>query len=298
MKRSSGRAAVILGSSWRKLPAAALRGLMKLFSPRAVASLLKRSKPANGMNTSPRTSSTRGGRAARNFKRQGLDGPEVLRDVLAGFAVAARRTLHEHAVLIAGADGQTVQFRFCRITNGVLSAQPFPVPAIEVAHLNVAERIVQRQHGEPMFHRSECGDRRRPHSLRGRIWCQQLGMLRLQGSKFEHETVVFGIRNFRIIEGVIAVVVAFQRLFELGDARCRLGRTRCFLRAHLSNSVRATPGNARCLRAKRPRAAATTAFLWRPAPCPPIPGPTPSPSRRAHPSIREAAGAPAKRRTM
>ncbi len=60
-------------------------------------------------------------------------------------------------------------------------------------------------------------------------------MLRLERAKFEHETVVFGVRNFRIIERVIAVVVAFQRFFEQGGASCRrLRPTRCFLRAHLS----------------------------------------------------------------
>ena len=37
---------------------------------------------------------------------------QVLRDILAGSAVAARRTAHQHAVLVAQADRQTVEFQF------------------------------------------------------------------------------------------------------------------------------------------------------------------------------------------
>ncbi len=111
------------------------------------------------------------------FHGQRLDGLEVLRDVLAGFAVAARRALHVHAVLIPGADGQAVQFRLGRIANGFLEIKPFPDTAVEVAHLLVAEGVVQRQHGEPMPHRAESRNRRRAHPLRRRIRGQQLRML-------------------------------------------------------------------------------------------------------------------------
>ena len=47
-------------SSWRRLPAAALRGLTNTFSPAASASRFIASNPALGMKTSPRTSSRAG----------------------------------------------------------------------------------------------------------------------------------------------------------------------------------------------------------------------------------------------
>ena len=49
MNKSSGRAAVIRGSSWRKLPAAALRGLTKtLLAPRAMGFPVEARKAGQG----------------------------------------------------------------------------------------------------------------------------------------------------------------------------------------------------------------------------------------------------------
>ena len=58
---SSGLEAVTAGSSWRKLPAAALRGLANGFLPCCSCRLLSCSNPDFGINTSPRTSSITGG---------------------------------------------------------------------------------------------------------------------------------------------------------------------------------------------------------------------------------------------
>ncbi|CFP66408.1 Uncharacterised protein [Bordetella pertussis] len=54
------------GSSWRRLPAAALRGLTNTFSPRAACVRFRRSNSARFIRTSPRTSSTRGAPCRRN----------------------------------------------------------------------------------------------------------------------------------------------------------------------------------------------------------------------------------------
>ena len=51
-----------------------------------------------------------------------------------------------------------------------------------------------------MFHRAESGNGGRSNSLRRRIRRQQLRMLGLEGAQFEHEPVVLGVRNLRIIE--------------------------------------------------------------------------------------------------
>ena len=54
------RLAVTVGSIWRTLPAAVLRGLTNRGLPAASISRFKRSKPAIGKYTSPRTSKTSG----------------------------------------------------------------------------------------------------------------------------------------------------------------------------------------------------------------------------------------------
>ena len=65
---SRGRLAVIFGSNWRKLPAAALRGLTNVFSPFTNAFLLKISNPDRGMKISPLTSRMSGMLVPRNLK--------------------------------------------------------------------------------------------------------------------------------------------------------------------------------------------------------------------------------------
>src|SRR6202020_2309063 len=55
---------------------------------------------------------------AAQLERQRLDGSQVLRNILARFAVAAGRALHETAIFVARGERQTVEFRLRRITNG------------------------------------------------------------------------------------------------------------------------------------------------------------------------------------
>ena len=64
----NGRWLVVFGSNWRKEPAAALRGLAKVFSPCSKARSFKRSNPSCGINTSPRTSKRAGGLSVSSCK--------------------------------------------------------------------------------------------------------------------------------------------------------------------------------------------------------------------------------------
>ncbi|MOA20276.1 hypothetical protein D3C78_1407100 [compost metagenome] len=59
-------------SSWRRLPAAALRGLTNTFSPAASAFSFIAAKPALGINTSPRTSSRAGQPVPRRVRGMAL----------------------------------------------------------------------------------------------------------------------------------------------------------------------------------------------------------------------------------
>ena len=56
----SGRSAAIFGSSWRSVPAAALRGLANAGSPASARCSLSSRKPLRGKYTSPRTSISSG----------------------------------------------------------------------------------------------------------------------------------------------------------------------------------------------------------------------------------------------
>ena len=108
----AGARRVICGSSWRSDPAAALRGLANGGSPAATRSLLSRSNARRGRITSPRTSSSCGIRAVRRMdeaQRHALDRADVLGDVLAVDAVAARRADRQPAVFIDQFDREAVE---------------------------------------------------------------------------------------------------------------------------------------------------------------------------------------------
>jgi hypothetical protein len=59
-KKSSARLAVMRGSFWRRLPAAALRGFAKRRSPASPCRSFSASNAVRGMNTSPRASKRAG----------------------------------------------------------------------------------------------------------------------------------------------------------------------------------------------------------------------------------------------
>ena len=77
-------------------------------------------------------------RALQQRERDGLDGPQVLSDILAHSAVAAGGALDEYAVLISQIDGQTVdlqladQFDVGVVDQALGAAHPvFQVLAVE-----------------------------------------------------------------------------------------------------------------------------------------------------------------------
>lgn len=66
-KNDNGRCAVIFGSSWRRLPAAALRGFANSRCSAARCRSFRRAKSRLNISTSPRTSSTAGTFAPFSF---------------------------------------------------------------------------------------------------------------------------------------------------------------------------------------------------------------------------------------
>jgi hypothetical protein len=103
-------------SSWRRLPAAALRGLANSFWPASrwrwfrLEVLLEHQDFAAHFQHRGDVAAV-----AVQAQRNHAHGADIGRDVLAGVAVAARGGLHEHAVLVAQAHRQAVEFQFGRV---------------------------------------------------------------------------------------------------------------------------------------------------------------------------------------
>jgi len=77
-----------------------------------------------------------------------------------------------------------------------------------------AEGIVQAEHRDRPLYRLESFQRRRSDPLGRRIGTTQLGIIRLKGDKFLHQTVVFRIGYFRIVKDVIPAIVPMKFLPE------------------------------------------------------------------------------------
>ena len=192
---------------------------------------------------------------------------------LARLTVSASGALHEGPLFIANADGETVELRLCGITDRSGLGQTLANAPVEIPYFLLAERIVQRQHGDPVLDRAERGHGRRPDPLGGRIGREQVGMLGFDGGQLHHEPVILGVRHFRIIECVVAVAVSIQKLAQSGrsSGHLALGLACLPCRTHGRRTRPRPPGRAtRTETAPHPRAAslcaaARTVCPWRPA---------------------------------
>ena len=175
-RRKTGRAsaaAVIAGSSWRRLPAAALRGFANVFSPRAALARVQRCEGTAGHeDLAPRLEHGRPVLAAQ-LDRHRADRPHVDGDVLAPRAVAAGGSLHEAALLVAQRDREAVDLGLGRVGD-LLHVEPFPRAPVEVEDVLLAECVVEREHRHRVHDLAELARRLASHALRGRIGIRKL----------------------------------------------------------------------------------------------------------------------------
>ena len=148
----------------------------------------------------------------------GADGAHVGGDILAPVAVPPGRTLHQEAVLVAQADGQAVQLGLGAVFH-LLHFQQLAHALVEIGHLPVAEGIAQGQHGHGMADFGKFLQGLGAHSLSGGIRGNQFGMGGLQFLEFAHEAVILAVRNLRVIQHVVTVVVVIDLLAQLTNPR-------------------------------------------------------------------------------
>ena len=162
---------------------------------------------------------------AQQPQRHAADGADVGSDVLAGVTVATGGPALQHAVAVQDGHGQAVQLGLGGIVHRFHS-QALAHAAIEVVHLLVAEGVVEGEHGHLVAHLAEALQGLRPHALGGGVGRHELRPAGFELLQLAHEAVVLGIRDLRLVEHVIEIVVvidlAAQRLHAppdiLGDA--------------------------------------------------------------------------------
>ena len=165
---------------------------------------------------------SRGPAAALQFQRNIAHGAHVDADVFTGGAIATGSTAHQLAVLVQEADRQTVQLRFAAVLDTAKKVarrqvDTFGDPAIKLEQGGFIKSIAQAEHRYFMLDLGERRQRRTADPLRRRITRDQIRMLGLQGLELVEQPVVLGVRDARLVEDVVTVVVLIQFSAQFED---------------------------------------------------------------------------------
>ena len=156
--------------------------------------------------------------AAVQLERDVAHGAHVDADVFAGGAVAARGAAHQHAVLIEQADRQAIELGFAAVFHRRAGAeqiagrqvQAFGHPTVELAHVGFFEGVAEAEHRHFVTHLGERRQRRAADPLGRRVAGDQVGIGRFEGLELVEQPVVLGVRNARLVQHVVAIVVLIQ----------------------------------------------------------------------------------------
>src|ERR1019366_3937843 len=177
-KKSMRRCAVIDGSSCRTVPAVKLRGLANTESPCRSRSSFNLRKAASCISISPRTSKSGGIPAFFNLSFKIDNGME--------------RTVRTFSV----------------------TSSPTPRP---IGQFFFGVSVVEGEHGRGMLSFDESLARLASHALRRRVRRNQRRMLRLEPLELVHQRVEIGVRDLRIVQHVIAILVVPNLLAQSFD---------------------------------------------------------------------------------
>ena len=206
------------GSSWRIEPAAELRGIREGGLAGLCALLVQaRERGKREVDLAAHLHERRG---VVDPQRDRADRAQVLGHLLPHLAVAAGGSAHEHAVLVDERDRQPVDLRLGHEAD-LAELRPLALQVALAAHdprlqLLLVARVRQREHRLEVAHLLELLERVGAHALRRRVGGEQLGMLRLEVAQLVQQRVVLGVRDLRVVEDVVAVVVVPEHLPQLG----------------------------------------------------------------------------------
>lgn len=137
-------------------------------------------------------------------QRDGIDRPEICRDILAGHAVAPGGAAHKHAVLIFECNGKAV---YLRLDNELRLRELLPDPRDESFDLTEAERILEALERHGVSDRLKHPLGAAADALSGRIWRDKLRVLLLNRGKLTLEHIIFAVLYLGVVLDIIFVAV-------------------------------------------------------------------------------------------
>ncbi len=148
-------------------------------------------------------------------ERQGADGLDVGRDIVAAEAVAAGHGPGEAAVPVEDGDAEAVDLELGRIGDGP-AAEGLLDPGLELADLVLVVAVVDAQHRGPVGDRGEALEGPLADALGRRFRRDQLGEAGFEVAQLGHEPVELGVGDLGVgVDVVLALVmddVAAKRL--------------------------------------------------------------------------------------
>ena len=154
----------------------------------------------------------------RNRKRHRAHGAHVGGYVFANRTVAAGDAANQLAGFVTQGQRHAVELELADVFNVVSSAE-FVHAALPIAQLFFAVGVVEREHGRGVWGFDESLARLAAHALRRRIGRDQFDMRGLELFQLVHQAVEFGVRDFGIVEYVVAVLVMANVFAQRLDLR-------------------------------------------------------------------------------
>src|SRR5262245_25016120 len=155
-------------------------------------------------------------------ERDAADRADVRGDVLADDAVAARRAARERAVLVDQLDRDAVDLRLADVLDA-FAAEETAHALVERSHLLPRRDSLRRMHRVATADGAEMLERRGTDTLGRGVRRAQLGVLLLELLQPAEHRVVLRVRDERVVEHVIAVVVALDLVTETRDLLSNVG---------------------------------------------------------------------------
>lgn len=150
-----------------------------------------------------------GRRVSVQAQGDGSHGADVGRDVLALFAVAPGKALHQLAVPVGEADGHPVVLQLHGEEGAAMGAGD---ALHELLHLLAAVAVAEREHGPAVGHGGEFLGDVTADALGGAVCRGQAGPLLFEGLQFLHHEVELLVGDLRLGLHVVQAVVPLQVL--------------------------------------------------------------------------------------